>query len=351
MGAASYTPEMTASGFQLRFILAFAVLPTSAGALAATPEPDAAAGFQRCAAIASADVRLACFDELAIEFGAQPAASKVDGIIDDDSSSPSRVLRRWDLEEISQRGRFALVVYKPNYLLGGTWNFDPNQKPFDAGTLRVTNEEVKLQLSFKVKLAEDLIGGNGDLWATYSQQSYWLAYAKSSPFRDTSYEPSLMFTWRSNFNFLGARARLFALELNHTSNGRGDFGALSRSWNRVIGKAVFERGNFVTEARAWWRIPESSSSDNNPDIEHYMGNGELMVSWERGKHTLSTQVRSNFSPGKLRGAAEFSWSFPLPKSDNLKGYLQYFYGYGESLIDYNVVTNRIGIGLAFSDWY
>ena len=321
-----------------------------AAAGAAEAPPDAVSRFRRCAAIVSPDVRLACFDELAVSFDVPIAVPENDGVVDPPAEA-SRVSRRWDLEDISQRGRFALVVHKPNYFLAGTYNFEPNQKPFDAGSLRVRNEEVKLQLSFKVKLAEDLIGGNGDLWATYTQQSYWLAYAKSAPFRDTSYEPSLMFTWRSNLDIFGAKARLFGVELNHQSNGRGDFGALSRSWNRVIGKAVFERGDFVTELRAWWRIPEPSHSDNNPDMEKYVGNWEMMLSWERGEHTLSTQLRSNLSPGAHRGAAEMTWSFPLPKADNLKGYAQYFYGYGESLIDYNVRTNRIGLGLAFSDWY
>lgn len=313
-------------------------------------EEPADAEFRQCAAEPSPEVRLACFDALAADRGIPVARAAPEP---DEGRPPvvSRVSRRWELEEITQRGRFALVVHQPNYFLGGTWNFSPNQRPFDTGYLRVRNEEVKLQLSFKLKLAEGLIGDNGDLWATYTQRSWWLAYAHSSPFRDTNYEPSLLFTWRTNVGLGGGRVRMLALELNHSSNGQGEAGALSRSWNRLIGKVVYEHGDLVAEARAWWRIPEPSSSDNNPDITRYMGNGSLLLTWARGRHTLSAQLRSNLSLGSHRGAAELSWSFPLHFAQNLRGYAQYFYGYGESLIDYNHAINRVGIGLSFSDWY
>ncbi len=142
--------------------------------------------FRECAALASPDERLACFDALGARSGVDVATTTNDGVREPVAEGPSRVARRWELQELDRRGRFALVVHKPNYFLAGTYNFEPNQKPFDAGALRVRNEEVKLQLSFKVKLFEDLLFGNGDLWATYTQQSYWLAYAKSSPFRDTT---------------------------------------------------------------------------------------------------------------------------------------------------------------------
>ena len=49
-----------------------------------------------------------------------------------------------------------------------------------------------------------------------------------------------------------------------------------------------------------------------------------------------------------RGAIQVDWSFPLHR--HLRGYLQWFNGYGESMIDYNAYVNSFGIGLQLSDW-
>jgi phospholipase A1 len=60
--------------------------------------------------------------------------------------------------------------------------------------------------------------------------------------------------------------------------------------------------------------------------------------------------RNNLQSGFESGAVELSWSFPLWNYPYLKGYVQYFSGYGESLIDYDQYVNRIGIGVSLTDW-
>jgi phospholipase A1 len=52
-------------------------------------------------------------------------------------------------------------------------------------------------------------------------------------------------------------------------------------------------------------------------------------------------VRRNMST--KRGAIRLGWAFPL--TTNLKGYVQAFAGYGQSLIDYNYSQRSLGVGV------
>ena len=257
---------------------------------------------------------------------------------------------RWELEEQARRGRYALIPYKPSYILPITYNSSPDSEPykfFDPNA-EVNEIEAKYQISFKFKVLEDLFGSGGDLWATYTQLSLWQVYNQefSAPFRETNYEPEIGLTFGTDYKFLGLHGRLWGIGFNHQSNGRAE--PLSRSWNRIVGMALFERGNYALWARAWYRIPEDSADDNNPDVEKYVGSGELLSAYKWRQYTFALNVRNNFQFNKNRGSVQLDWSFPLVGP--MKGYVQYFNGYGETLIDYNHTTNRIGLGIMATDW-
>jgi len=132
----------------------------------------------------------------------------------------------------------------------------------------------------------------------------------------------------------------------HQSNGRS--GSLSRSWNRVYTEFILERGNSYVSFKPWFRIPESSSSDDNADIEDFLGHFELRGLHKHQQHTFNILFRNNFKTSRNRGAIELGWSFPI--HNKLRGYVQWFNGYGESLLDYNNHTNSIGFGVQLSDW-
>lgn len=272
--------------------------------------------------------------------------------VDEDASS--RIVRYWELEEEAQRGRFVMLPHRPNYVLPATYNSKPNDDPFGPSATSTNFEleqlEAKFQLSFKFKLWQDILNDKGDLWFSYTQQSFWQVYnQESAPFRETNYEPSLFLTYPINVNVFGLKARMLSLGFDHQSNGRGE--PLSRSWNRIVASAVLEKGNLAAVVRAWYRIPEDPEDDDNPDIQDYLGYGDVVLSYRKDRNEWSATLKNSFDFDKNRSGVELAWSFGLPFTPNLSGYVQYYYGYGESLLDYNATVNRIGVGFLISDWF
>ncbi len=225
----------------------------------------------------------------------------------------------------------------------------PNPANVVAQPLDVQNQEAKYQLSLKSKLAHRVFGTPISLWGAYTQSSRWQIYnsALSRPFRETNYEPELIATTPLSGSILGWQVRYAALALNHQSNGRAL--PLSRSWNRVIGTVGLEKGPWVVELRPWLRLSEDSATDDNPDALDYIGRGELRVARYSGDHAWFLNLRHSLRSGdRSRGSAQMEWVFPI--TGVLHGFLQVFHGHGESLIDYNRVQSRVGLGVSIAGW-
>ena len=81
---------------------------------------------------------------------------------------------------------------------------------------------------------------------------------------------------------------------------------------------------------------------------NYLGHYELRGFYSTsGSHIFSAMLR-NVVNRDNRINSEFDWTFPI--AGKIRGMVQYYYGYGESLIDYNYRINRIGVGIAVTDW-
>lgn len=265
--------------------------------------------------------------------------------------------RRWELAKDSKFGVFNLRAYKPIYALPLFYGSNANRHPYSPNPDNTVEEwhhleriEGKFQLSFKTKIAEDLFGDNGDLWGAYTQTSRWQMYNgdESRPFRETNYEPELMLVFRNRYRLAGWNGRMAAIGINHQSNGQGD--PQSRSWNRIVGTIGLDRENWALVIRPWWRLPEGTREDNNPDIEDYVGRADAMLVWRTGRHEIATLVRHSLRGGeRSRGALQLDWGFPL--DGPLRGHVQFFHGYGESLIDYNHKATYIGLGISLTEWF
>ncbi|QDH70208.1 phospholipase A [Marilutibacter alkalisoli] len=264
---------------------------------------------------------------------------------------------RWELARDSKLGAFNFRAYKPTYLLPAFWTSKINDMPHSPNPdntvttpLGLQDMEAKFQLSFKMKAWENIFGDNGDLWLGYTQSSRWQVYSPeiSRPFRETNYEPEATLMFRTRYDLLGWNGRMTGISLNHQSNGRAD--PLSRSWNRVIATIGLDRDNWSLVLRPWWRVSEKAEDDDNSDIADYMGRGDATLVHVRGGHQFSLTGRHSLRSGdRSRGSLQFDWGFPI--NNSLRGHLQVFDGYGESMIDYNHRATYIGLGVSMLEWY
>ena len=253
----------------------------------------------------------------------------------------------WELDPRDKRGVFKFRPHRPSYLIA-TRTHRPNEAPyreffegFDDNE-GLSKAELEFQLSFKMKLIETLFEQPVDVWFGYTQNSFWQAanHEASSPFRETNYQPEIMATMPLNFAVLGTNVKFLNLGFVHQSNGQSS--TLSRSWNRFYAQVGLERGPLTMTGRLWKRVNESLEDDNNPDIIDYMGRFELEGNYRlAGGHEINALVRRNFSTDK--GAVQVGWAFPL--AGPVKGYVNAFSGYGQSMIDYNYFQRSLGLGI------
>ncbi len=332
-------------------------------ALALSAAQAGAQTVEGCRSIASDADRLACYDAVAERQARERSAPDAGRDLypyEPVGGAPrnSMLDRRWELDPGSKLGAFNLRAHRPVYILPVFWSSSPNDQPdspnpanqvVDAFNLR--SIENKFQLSFKTKVWEGVLGDAGDLWFGYTQSSRWQLYDDdvSRPFRETNYQPEIDLVFGLDAPLLGDwRARMFGVGFAHQSNGRSL--PLSRSWDRLVATAGIEKPGWAVLFRPWYRLPESSREDDNPDASDFLGRAELQVVHQRGAHEFALLARHSLRAGeRSRGALQLDWTFPLHR--NLRGQIQIFDGYGESMIDYNHRATYIGIGLSLLPWY
>lgn len=272
-------------------------------------------------------------------------------------SNSSLVIDRIERERAVDDNRSVLLAHRRNYFLPLTWANDPNNDPFEnSGDFdqSLDNYEAQFQISLKLPLAEGIFSEHDAIFAGFTLKAFWQVYNTeiSAPFRETNYQPEVFWVTPVPWNVFGGDATLVTLGMSHESNGRSL--PNSRSWNRIHGGLIWERDRYVFYLDVWWRIPEDekddpndADGDDNPDIEDYLGNFEFTVAYRKFDHELSVLLRNNLDTDDNRGAIQLDWTFPI--EGRYRGYLQYFNGYGESLIDYDAHIERIGIGILLSD--
>jgi phospholipase A1 len=232
-----------------------------------------------------------------------------------------------------------ISAFEPMYFIAGTKS--PNAK-------------------FQVSFAYQLLNNEGALaerapmlkgfHLAYTQVSLWDWNAPSSPFYDTSYKPEFFYAFK---NVTRARpANWWQLDLQgglkHESNGKD--GANSRSLGTAYFRPTLTVGRddglqFALQPRVWTYLGGLS---DNPDIADYRGYADLrlVAGWKRGLQlsALGQMGKNGNHPG-----LQLDLTYPTMKffgSFALYLDVQYFTGYGESLLGYNKRSDEIRAGFA-----
>lgn len=230
----------------------------------------------------------------------------------------------------------ALSVYEPMYLIaGGEYGEDIKGRFQFSFKYRIFDQQSSL-----VKSTPWL----KNFYLAYTQTSLWNWSEDSLPFEDTSYKPSFYFTLNKSpvYDWL-------AFGYTHESNGQAD--ETSRSMDALFIQPV-------------WSLPLGDSSliifpkflyyltegEFNKDLADYRGYVDLNLRYgNEDSWGINTLIRQ----GELgRQSIQVDLTYPIrtPISIRTGGflYLQYFQGYGESMLDYNRRTGpilRIGLGI------
>jgi phospholipase A len=241
-------------------------------------------------------------------------------------------LLREDKSDKNLQNALGIELYKFNYLLPVTYAKNvPNDERKSV--------ETKFQISLAKPLFYDLFGLRESLVAAYTQTSWWQITRTSAPFRETNYQPEIFLNFASPKYLEQIGVKNLKFGLLHESNGRD--GSNSRSWNRAYVQSDFVFGKLSISPRAWMVV---GNKGDNKDILKYIGHGDVRLSYNLNNYIFSLMLRNNLHFDKTnKGAAEISYMFPI-FSTGVYGYLQYFTGYGESLIDYNRHTDKFGFG-------
>ncbi|HEU0219753.1 MAG TPA: phospholipase A [Gallionella sp.] len=275
----------------------------------------------------------------------------------------SYLTRAWNLDDKTSRDQSKLgrlMPHRQSYLLVRK-TFNVNSQPASpaAGHSTLTPSdfdalETKFQFSFKADIGSqkniNFLGLKTlRLWGAYTQQSNWQMFntRNSSMFRETNYDPELIATFGTGSQ---SGLKLVNLGLEHQSNGQRL--PESRSWNRLYLQGGWEWGNTSVLARGWWRIPENSLKDDNPDITDYIGRADLVMRWEPAdkSQAVSVLLRNNLSLPNNRGFMQVDWSLPVALGNSARLHAQLTSGFGESLVDYNHRQTTLGFGFSFREW-
>jgi phospholipase A1/A2 len=221
--------------------------------------------------------------------------------------------------------------YKDGYFLGG---ISPTHK------IDSKNANIKFQFSFKQRLTDAILPFKTHLFMTFTQKAVWRILQYSSPMADNNFNPGLGVgkVWLDPKN----KVHSLYFQIAHESNGRDSI--FSRSWNKVelyYGYPLTKHS--ILTLNVWYPF---LYTNDNPKILEFMGYGTLEYHYmsPQKQVVIDLSVRKGFA-ANLTGAIEAQLSYRLFRNANQYIGIQWFRGFGETMMVYDHPVNMIRLGL------
>lgn len=255
--------------------------------------------------------------------------------------------------------KFFLEPYKPNYILPISYKSGEAYNSYSLSD-NYGNFESEFQISLKYNFLYNLFDLHETYFISYSQRAWWQIYSVSSPFREINYNPELFVSIPMNLSYKDIRLNYLNISFVHNSNGKGNiensnpdlvsddllFSNNSRSLNYLELTSFISYKNLNTKLSFILPFLGDMDLSDNPDIYDYYGYFcfETLISLD----DYYMSIGGRFNPKTNNGNIELNTYYTLNKKENLYIYFKYFYGYGESLIDYNNNVSKVSLGVAFN---
>ncbi len=225
---------------------------------------------------------------------------------------------------------------------------------FIVGSNNERNFDARFQISFKYRPFDpearvaQFIPFASNLYFAYTQTSIWDLGGHSSPFKDTSYRPSIYYKWTDSGRDI--TPDVWKAGFEHESNGRDneDSRSINMAFIQPLWNIDFAHGRRLSFMPKIYQYLEKS---DNSDIQRYRGYVDWQARFGREDGAILTGLYRQGTGGYASGQLDLSY----PISDKIFGrtgtfiHLQLLSGYGETLIDYNRQGDtqlRIGLSLA-----
>lgn len=206
------------------------------------------------------------------------------------------------------------------------------------------NPASKLQFSFKYELVNPI-----NLYLGFTQLMFWELGRDSKPFGDINYNPQVFH--RVPLEGYGIESVDFS-PFEHKSNGRD--GSASRSFERAYVQINYLKDYGSKTLRIASRVSYIYNTDKlNRDIPEYVGPLDLrftitqFLPWilDKGEFYFRLIPGGRWAQNWQKGSQEAGVSFRLGEFHiNPSIYIQFFNGYGESLLEYDKHDQQIRAG-------